>query len=221
VWYSYKPTQRKKKPVEPACRCRAPVAQLSLSELPWDSCRSRLFSFSHLGDLVHVGIVVDSRGGLGSRVGSWGGTISLVAAEVILHLSIKLFSSLRLGLSSTTSLLLVGTRLGGTGSTIGGALGALCGGTLGLLLGGGLGLAVKRVRHLSSCGAHVAGHLRNTVAEALRDCSSRNTLSSDNNLNLYMVSDEHTHHMIQNTYLHRTVVDLDTVQLTRGLGSTS
>jgi hypothetical protein len=67
----------------------------------------------------------------------------------------------------------------------------------------------------------MTGHLRNAVAEALCNCSSRNTLGSNNNLDLDMVSDGNTRNTRQDPYLHRAVVDLDTVQLARGLGGAS
>lgn len=63
--------------------------------------------------------------------------------------------------------------------------------------------------------------LRNAVTETLCDCSSRNALGTDNNLDLELVSKDHKCWTFLNTYLHCTVVDLDTVQLMRGLSSTS
>jgi hypothetical protein len=152
------------------------------------SIHSHLVSVGHLGDLVHVGVVVGGRGSLRSSRG--GSAVGLVATEVVLHLSIELFGSLGLRLASTASLLLVGTCLCSTSGTVGSTLLSL-GGTLGLLLGGGLGLAVKGVSELASGFWQNAIYLRNAVAEALRNCSSRNALGTDDNLDLELVSKHH------------------------------
>ena len=173
----------------------------------------------HLGDLVHVGVVVGGRGSLGSSRG--GSAVGLVTTEVVLHLSIELFGSLGLRLASTTSLLLVGACLSSTSSsTVGGTLLAL-GGALGLLLGGGLGLAVKDVRRLASSFWRNAVYSRNAVAKALCNCCSRNALGTHDNLDLELVSEDPHIGTHRNAYLHRTVVNLDPVQLVRGLSSTS
>ena len=142
-------------------------------------------SLDHLGDLVHVGVVVDGRGSLGGGRGS--SAVGLVTTEVVLHLSIELFGSLGLRLASTTSLLLVGTCLSSTSSTVGGTLLSL-GSTLGLLLGGGLGLSVKVVSRLWGSFWRNAVYLRNTVAETLCNGSSRDALGTDDNLDLEIVS---------------------------------
>ena len=113
-------------------------------------------SLHHLGDLVHVGIVVGGWGSLGSRRRSRGSSaVGLVTAEVVLHLSIKLLGSLGLRLSSTTSLLLVGTCLRSTSSSVGSSLLALCGGALGLLLSSSLGLTIS---YVSDLGARLGEH---------------------------------------------------------------
>jgi hypothetical protein len=102
------------------------------------------FSVDHLGDLVHVGVVVGGGGSLGSRRDSRSSSaVGLITTKVVLHLGIELFGSLSLRLSSTTSLLLVGTGLRRTSSAVDSSLGTLCGSSLGLLLSGGLRLAVK------------------------------------------------------------------------------
>lgn len=64
-------------------------------------------------------------------------------------------------------------------------------------------------------------YLRNAVAEALRNCSSRDALGTDDDLDLELVSKHRNFWAQQKTYLHRTVVDLDTVQLVCGLSGTS
>ena len=64
-------------------------------------------------------------------------------------------------------------------------------------------------------------NLRNAVAEALCNCSSRNALGTHDNLDLELVSEDPHIGTHRNAYLHRTVVNLDTVQLVRGLSSTS
>lgn len=177
--------EKEKKPVEPACRCRVSVPQLFYFEPLQNSVHSLPVPVDHLGDLVHVGVVVGSRGSLrGSRGSS---AVGLVTTEVVLHLSIELFGGLGLRLASTTSLLLVGTRLSSTGGSVGGTLLAL-GGSLGLLLSGGLGLAVKDVSVLPRSFWGNVVYLRNAVTEALRNCSSRNALGTDDNLDLELVS---------------------------------
>jgi len=139
--------EKEKKPVEPACRCRVSIPQLSYFEPAQNSDHLHPVLVGHLGDLIHVGVVVDGWGSLrGSRGSGAGG---LVTTEVVLHLGIELFGSLGLRLASTTSLLLVGTCLSSTSSTVGGTLLSL-GGTLGLLLGGGLGLAVTYVSGIAN-----------------------------------------------------------------------
>ena len=64
-------------------------------------------------------------------------------------------------------------------------------------------------------------YLRNAVAEALCNCCSRNALGTDDNLDLELVRVYSQIGTNLNTYLHRTVVNLDTIQLVRGLSSTS
>jgi hypothetical protein len=180
--------EKEKKPVEPACRCRVSIPQLSYFEPPQNSVHLHPFSVDHLGDLVHVGIVADGWGSLGGGRGS--GAAGLVTTEVVLHLSIELFGSLGLRLASATSLLLVGTCLSSTSSTVGSTLLSLDS-ALGLLLGGGLGLAVKDVSGLANSFWRYAVNLRNAVAEALCNASSRNALGAHDNFDLVLVSKCH------------------------------
>jgi hypothetical protein len=180
--------EKEKKPVEPACRCRVSVPQLSYFEPPQNSDHLHPVLVGQLGDLVHVGVVVDGWGSL--RGGRGSGAAGLVTTEVVLHLSIELFGSLGLRLSSTTSLLLVGTCLSSTSSTVGSTLLSLDS-ALGLLLGGGLGLAVKDVSGLANSFWRYAINLRNAVAEALCNASSRNALGTHDNFDLVLVSKCH------------------------------
>ena len=123
-----------------------PTNLLSCAQIFWAALGQsffRAYGASNLRNLVHVGIVVGGRGSLGCSGGGGSSAVGLVAAEVVLHFGVQLLGGLRLGLSSTSGLLLVGgTSLRSTGSTVGSTLCSLRSSTLGLLLSGGLGLAV-------------------------------------------------------------------------------
>lgn len=131
---------------------------------------------------------MNGRGGL--RSGSRGSTVGLLAAsEVVLHLCVELLSSLGLGLTSTTGLLLlVAASLSGALCTVGG-LRALCGGSLVLLLGSVLGLTVECVSTFTRLCCTRAFNLRDTVAEALGRGGSGEALSTHNNLDLCSFSE--------------------------------
>jgi hypothetical protein len=142
VWYTYTPIKKRGKKKRPL----VPTILLSCAQIFWAALGQsffRAYGASNLRNLVHVGIVVGSRGSLGCSGGGGSSAVGLVAAEVVLHFGVQLLGGLWLGLSSTSGLLLVGgTSLRSTGSTVGGTLCSLRGSTLGLLLSGGLGLAV-------------------------------------------------------------------------------
>ena len=102
----------------------------------------RAYGASNLRNFVHVGVVVGGRGSLRSGGGGGSSAVRLVASEVVLHLGVQLLGGLGLGLSSASSLLLVGACLRSASGTVSSTLCSLRSGTLGLLLCGGLGLAV-------------------------------------------------------------------------------
>jgi hypothetical protein len=65
-------------------------------------------------------------------------------------------------------------------------------------------------------------NLRDAVSKALCHSGGGNTLSADNNLDLRIVSKRTSGQSLwSKTYLHRTVIDLDAVQLVCGLSGTS
>lgn len=146
-------------------------------------CRS-----AHLGNLVHVGIIVGGRSSLSS--GGRSGAVGLAAAEVVLHLCIELLGCLGLGLAGATRLLLllVAASLSSALGTVG-SLRGLRGRSLLLLLSSVLGLAVQWV---SMCPMNDLSRttldLRDTFAEALGSGGSRNARGADDDLDLCDVS---------------------------------